>query len=603
MQDKLEFYKEIYRNIYYIRKFEEKLYFFLKESNLSRYIHLSIGREAVSTGIVKYKNDTDKIITSYRTHGIKLLLEDNYKKVLKEIIDIDGKNSLGSMYVTSKDYGFVHSDTIIGANVSISLGYGLAEKKKNSDSVVFCLFGEGTVLNGKFSESLNIASKLELPILFICENNRKSISTRLEDVSNLNRLSDLGNLYNVYNEEVNGNDVEEVINKIKKTYKYIKDNRKPAFININIPEISGHSAADSIYNSNKHDPLEKFKSKIETLVDIEEIEESVNNSLGDDWNFYIEKNNKKNVSYFENTFTMKEIIEKNIREWLAEDPKLLYIGASIERLNIYEDYKDKMLPLPITESTNLALAYGLYDSGYNIIFDVMNTSFISVCMDILINNFCIHQEMKSEVYKNNIVIKGLIGEGIGMGPQQANNLIETLSTLNNISIVIPSNTEEASGLLKYIRTHTVGIVIYLEHINLRELKGIEGNVLEIGKAIKIKEGNYATVLTYGNLVSKTLGSVENIISNFDVDLELINLVSLKPLDLDMIMKSVSKTKKLIIIEESNYNRGIYKEICSSVNINIEYFIETEVIFVETNDYNQNDKYIENYIYTHLSKII
>ena len=227
---------ELFKSVYRIRKTEEKISDYYKKQEMRCPVHLSIGQEAVATGVCKALNTSDKIVSTHRAHAHYLAKGGNLKSMISEI---HGKktgciNGLGgSMYLQDIKAGVAAAVPIVGSNIPI--GTGIAYKslfhnsKKRYVTVIF--FGEGATEEGVFSESINFAAIHNIPILFVCENNLYSVYTSLKDrQSNKKNLIKIVKNYGVESYSFDGNDVSKVYFKTKKLVNKIKKYSKPIFV-------------------------------------------------------------------------------------------------------------------------------------------------------------------------------------------------------------------------------------------------------------------------------------------------------------------------------------------------------------------------------------
>ena len=227
---------ELFKSVYRIRKTEEKISDYYKKQEMRCPVHLSIGQEAVATGVCKALNTSDKIVSTHRAHAHYLAKGGNLKSMISEI---HGKktgciNGLGgSMYLQDIKAGVAAAVPIVGSNIPI--GTGIAYKslfhnsKKRYVTVIF--FGEGATEEGVFSESINFAAIHNIPILFVCENNLYSVYTSLKDrQSNKKNLIKIVKNYGVESYSFDGNDVSKVYIKTKKLVNKIRKYNKPIFV-------------------------------------------------------------------------------------------------------------------------------------------------------------------------------------------------------------------------------------------------------------------------------------------------------------------------------------------------------------------------------------
>lgn len=564
-----------YKKMYKIRAFEEILHNIISNSALARYNHYSVGREAVAVAVSECFLKGDNVVNTYRTHGIALALGMEPKDLLEEILmdDNENKNLNGSMYVTSFNNGMISTNTIIGAGLPISVGLSWGKKLNNEDSVIWCIFGDGAALSGAMHEALNTAAKHCLPIVFICENNNIALCTPFDKVGAMKSIDDLASSYGIIGEKVDGRDFIGLQKVIERLSGHVRKGYGPVLIEVDVPQLGGHSAFDRIdFNDFSHfdDPIKVLEKRIlsnDKTINIKKIQENVYQELK-----YLKRSYEDFTVDFiplqqktNGNVTFQEAINKSLDSWLEEDKSTILLGASIERLKLYKKYgPNQVLSLPITENSNVGIAYGFSLLGRKVIVDLMNAAFLFVAMDQIINTLAMTQFQYPNLPPRNVLIKCLIGNGIGMGPQQAHNPHGLFMQIPGLKIVYPSTPNEASGLLKYIKENNTGPVIFFEHLHLRPLLGREGEVFPIGKASIKKVGTDITVITVGAMVHVALEAGNELEKTDNIKTEIIDLVSLSPLDKEAIINSVTKTGRVIVIDEAWPTAGLSDHIISLV---------------------------------------
>jgi len=240
----LEWFHQMVR----IRRFEERsdeLYQF--EGKIKGFLHLYIGQEAIAVGSIGARKTGDHIITSYRDHGHALAVGIPSTQVMAELMGkstgiVGGRG--GSMHMASKDRTFWGGYGIVGAHISLATGLALAEKYKGSDAVCLCYFGDGATNIGYFHESLNMASLWDLPIVFICENNKYGMGTSIERASATHKMVDKAKIYNIPAKQIDGMDIFAVHNATKKAIAACRQGKGPQFLEMMTYRYAGHSIGD-----------------------------------------------------------------------------------------------------------------------------------------------------------------------------------------------------------------------------------------------------------------------------------------------------------------------------------------------------------------------
>ena len=175
---------EILRQMLRIRRFEENLYqMYLNKQVPGMSPHLSVGQEAVAAGVCHAMRKEDYLLTTHRGHGHVLAKGANMNRMLAEIL---GKESGychgrgGSMHIADVSLNIVGANGIVGGGLPIAVGVGLSCVYQKKDAVVVCFFGDAAANIGSFHESLNMAAVMNLPVVWVCENNQYGLSTCIE---------------------------------------------------------------------------------------------------------------------------------------------------------------------------------------------------------------------------------------------------------------------------------------------------------------------------------------------------------------------------------------------------------------------------------------
>jgi pyruvate dehydrogenase E1 component alpha subunit len=208
-QEKLQMYHDMVR----VRKFEEHASAGFFKGIIPGFVHVGIGEEAVSAGIIAALRGDDYLFTTHRQHGMLLLRSSNAKRMMAELAGkVTGFNrgKGGSQHVSCLELGLLGSNGILGATQVLSAGSGLSAKMRGTGQVTVCMFGDGASNEGTFHEGLNFISAKKLPVVYCCVNNLYGISGRQDQVTNVKNLADRALAYNIPGAVVDGNDVMAV---------------------------------------------------------------------------------------------------------------------------------------------------------------------------------------------------------------------------------------------------------------------------------------------------------------------------------------------------------------------------------------------------------
>lgn len=222
------------RGMLVIRQVEEVVADLVRRKLVKCPCHLGVGQEAISQGLVSQLTRSDKIFGTHRAHG-QYLVKTNYDSygLIAEIFGkVTGcsKGMGGSMHLINPDYGFMGSVPIVGATIPLALGAALAIKQQGKNDIAVCFFGDGASEEGVFHETLNLASSLEVPVLFVCENNLYASHLDIRQRQPSEFISRFAHAHHIENYQVDGNDVLAVEALSSHVIKEMRQTKRPAFI-------------------------------------------------------------------------------------------------------------------------------------------------------------------------------------------------------------------------------------------------------------------------------------------------------------------------------------------------------------------------------------
>jgi len=253
-----------------IRRFEEKCAELYTQQKIRGFLHLYIGEEAVSVGVIRALKPEDSVIATYREHGQALARGVPMTTVMAEMY---GKQEGcsggrgGSMHVFDAETRFYGGNAIVGGGLPLAVGVALADKMAGRDSVTACFFGDGAVAEGEFHESLNLAALWHLPVLFLCENNQYAMGTAIRYTEAEQDIHEKAASYNMASELVDGMDVVAVEAAAMRAVDTIREQGRPYFIEAKTYRFRAHSMFDAqayrdkaeIEEWKKHGPVLRFR--------------------------------------------------------------------------------------------------------------------------------------------------------------------------------------------------------------------------------------------------------------------------------------------------------------------------------------------------------
>ncbi len=263
--ERTEFYHRILREMLLVRRFEERAGEAYAQGLIGGFCHLYIGQEAVAVGAIAAIRPDDYVFAAYREHGHALVKGTTSRAVMAELFGrVDGCSAGkgGSMHLFDVEHNFMGGHGIVGGHLPLAAGAAFAAKYRDTDQVTLCFFGEAAVNIGAFHETLNMAALWELPVVFICENNRYGMGTALERAAAVWDVYRRACSYDMAEETVDGMDVLAVYEAVASAVERARAEHLPTLIEARTYRYMGHSMADPIHGHYRtKEELEEQKAK------------------------------------------------------------------------------------------------------------------------------------------------------------------------------------------------------------------------------------------------------------------------------------------------------------------------------------------------------
>ena len=238
---------DLYYQMVLIRRVEERGAELYQAGKIGGFMHLYIGQEAVSTGLVAAREPRDRVITAYRDHGVALNCGISANEVMAELLGKAtgiSKGKGGSMHMASTEKNMWGGHAIVGGHLPIASGLALGDQYAGKDNVTICMFGDGATNIGYFHEALNLAKTWGLRVLWVCENNQYGMGTSVERASAVTDIRQKAEGYGMKNGQVDGMDVIKVYEAAKDAIKFVRESSQPYLLEVDTYRFRGHSMGD-----------------------------------------------------------------------------------------------------------------------------------------------------------------------------------------------------------------------------------------------------------------------------------------------------------------------------------------------------------------------
>jgi 2-oxoisovalerate dehydrogenase E1 component len=614
-QEKRSALIHLYRQMLLIRRCEERLVKSHQRGLIPGACHAYIGQEAVAVGVCAELNQGDMVFSTHRGHGHALAKGMEPRQLIAELYGRAtgcSRGRGGSMHLFAPEIGMMGTSGIVGPCILQATGAGYSFKLMKKQNVSVAFFGDGAANNGAFHEGLNMASIWKLPVLFICENNQYATEVPFSYSAGNPRVHERGAAYGLPALEVDGNDVLAVQRAAQEGVKRARAGGGATLIECKTYRLRPHCEGMGDFTYRTREEVEKWKlhcpiaflknhllkNQIVDETELGAIEQEVA-SLVEEAHNLAEKdpmptaesaaihvyavsspsmatqnkgNGEPSSAKPERTLTYMKATLEALTEEFAKNPKIFVLGEGIgERggnfattTGLFQIYgADRLCDTPICERGFVGVACGAAMSGTRPVVDFMFGDFVLDAVGEIINQIAKMQYLSSGRLKMPVLLRGCFGIGHSAGPHHSGSYYSMYAQFPGLRVVVPSNPHDAKGLMK-TALNCDDPVIFLEHRELLSLKGpvpTEEYFIEFGKASVVREGKDVTVVALAFMVHKTLQACE-ILAKEGISVELIDPRTVSPLDSQTILKSVAKTGRLLIVDESFAPCGIGAEIAA-----------------------------------------
>lgn len=601
---------ELYRRMYRIRRFEERVAVLYRDGEVPGFVHLSIGQEAAAVGACAPLRDDDVITSTHRGHGHCLAKGLDPLSMFAELMGRAGGSNRGrggSMHIADPRLGVFGANGIVGAGIPIAVGAAAAAALRGGDAVAVSFFGDGAPTQGAFHEAVNLAALWRLPVAFFCENNgyAEFSPAATQHPTTLTRRFEG---YGVPTVVVDGNDVVAVATTMSEVVRALRSGSGPVAIEAMTYRHHGHYEGDPLrYRSageldawRLHDPLTLHETRLrdagvdEGRIDAirEEVDEEIDtardtarswpppepSSLGN----YVTRPRPKNDPRWEpptdatsdhDVFRQMDAIHDALEIELASDDRVVVAGIDVgDGGNVFgltrglrERFGDRVRDTPISETAIVGFGVGAAMAGMRPVVEVMYLDFVGVCFDQLVNQAAKLPFMTGGHAEMSLVVRTQFGAGRSSGSQHSQSLEALLAHIPGLTVVMPSTPADAYGLLR-AAIHDPNPVVYIENRLLYGMKGPRppaDHVATIGQATVLRPGRDVTVVSVSRMVHEALAAAEELCDD-GIDVEVIDLRTVAPLDMPAVIQSVCRTSRLLIAHEAVVPFGIGAEIAATV---------------------------------------
>jgi 2-oxoisovalerate dehydrogenase E1 component len=592
-----------------------------------------IGQEAIAVGATMALHPDEYIMPLHRNLGVFTSRGVELKKLFAQL---QGKSSgysqarERSFHFGINEHHIVGMISHLGPQLSIGAGVALAHKLSKEKKISMAFTGEGGTSEGEFHEALNTAAVWKLPVIFMIENNGYGLSTTTSEQYACKDLVDRAVGYGMPGYKIDGNNILEVYHTISELSAKMREHPEPVLIEAMTFRMRGHEEASGTKYVpielfeiwGKKDPVNQYESwllqeKILSPDFIKKTREAfgaeINAALDAVLNepapipdtekeirdvyapFTPQKNhapnsidNTRDFKLFPSTSSrtkkrLVDAISDGLRQSMKKYPNLILMGQDIAEYGgvfkvtegfLEEFGKDRVRNTTLCESAIVGIALGLSIRKYKAMVEMQFADFVTCGFNQIVNNLAkIHYRWGQNA---DVVVRMPTGAGVGAGPFHSQSTEAWFTHVPGLKVVYPSSPMDAKGLLNSA-IEDPNPVMFFEHKALYRSVSEEiyddYYTIEIGKGRRVLEGDDLSIITYG---AGVIWAAQYAEQHPDIYVDVIDLRTLLPWDKELVLESVKKTGKVLVLHEDTATGGFGGEIASWIGENAFEYLDAPV---------------------------
>ena len=511
-----------------------------------------------------------------------------------------------------KDLRIVSQSSPTGSQFLQAVGCAMAIVREGTKEIVYVSAGDGSTSEGDFHEALNWASRERLPVIFHIEDNKYAISVHVSEQTAGGSVHNLAAGYeHLARFQVDGTDFFESHLAFQKATERARKGKGPTIVVSDVVRLLSHSSSDDqrkyrskkeLEADKKRDPIPRFRKEciefgIASEKDFDKIDAEIASQVDADAEWaesrphpvpetatdYVysnsslpESGDKKSVA---EKIVMVDAINHALHEEMINNEKMVIYGEDIadNKGGVFTASKglakkfgkERVFNSPLAESSIVGTAVGMACAGWKPVVEIQFGDYIWYAMMQIRNELASFRYRSNNTWSCPVVIRVPVGGYIHGGLCHSQSIDGYFLHMPGIRLAYPSNAEDAKGLLK-MACRMDDPVIFMEHKGLYRYamattpEPDENYLLPFGQARVVQKGNDLTIVTFGMMVYKSLEAAKTVASTTDASIEIIDLRTLNPMDMDTVRTSIDKTNKVMVVHEDNLTNGPGAEISAII---------------------------------------
>jgi 2-oxoisovalerate dehydrogenase E1 component len=620
--------RELYQKMLGVYYIEERLKILTRQGKIS-FLASTRGHEKVQVGTVMLmKPGHDWFFPYYREKAIAYALGMPMKDIFLHMLSREGDTSSNGRnmpeHFSSRNLHLVSQTACTGTQYLPAVGMAKGLRKDGSDAIVYVSSGEGATSEGEFFEAVNWATREELPVLFLIQNNGYAISVP-QNAQTSSEIHRIAAGFGLPSYHVDGTWYESLYQTLPPLIRRMREGGGPILVEAEVVRLESHSSSDDqtkyrseeeLARARERDPVAQteaylLKHRIMSREDMDRLRGSiqaevsqaadeadaaaqpetghVTTAIYSDRTPMFQEQPPEYVS--ESTISMVEALNRGLREEMERNSKIVMWGEDIAdpkggvfgvTRGLTNLYPDRVQNSPLAEASIVGAAGGMAIDGYKPIVEIQFADYSWPGFMQMRNEIPTLRWRSNGAWSDPVVVRMACGGRIKGGPFHSQCVEAIYAHTPGWYIVFPSNAEDAKGLIK-TAARCDDPVLFLEHKRLYRhisAKAREPNaeyLLPFGKGKIKRAGNAGTVVTWGATVYTALEIAD------EFDLEVIDLRTIVPMDDQMVFESVRKTNRVLVLHEDSVTLGWGAEVVARIAANCFEHLDAPVLRVGAKD--------------------
>ncbi len=593
----------VYRFGHLIRLTEQLLLDLFSQGLLSGTTHTCIGQELCQMGVVRALDDPDDVVLSnHRNHGHFLTYTGAFEALVREIVGRDDGvcgGIGGSQHLAFRHF---HSNGVQAGMTAIGAGLALARRLRESNAIVSCFVGDGTLGEGLLYESMNLASVWRVPMLFVVENNGIAQTTPTAGTIG-GSIAARGQAFGLRTWEVDDARVD-FLERAEDVVRTVRETRQPGFLVIHTARLGPHSKGDDLREESEiatirqRDPLAALGATLtrQGRLDIEarnrEYVDAIRRRAAEPCpdavrtprpHIFRDSPAPRASAADGPAKNIRGSLNASLRRLLATHPEVLLLGEDLHdpyggafkvTAGLSKEFSGRVVSTPISEAGIVGAAIGLALAGFRPIVEIMFADFVSLAMDQIYNHAVKFPGMFAHCQVP-LVIRTPAGGRRGYGPTHSQSPENLLTAVPGLTVVYGSHRHDAGDLLERATIDWPYPTAFLEHKLLyaeRQDPGgyemVDADPCDAGAstfptlALR-RDRPDLTLVAYGGMLP-IVERAAQLLEAEDFVVEIVAPSLVHPLPKATLLRALRGRNRVAIVEESPSGPGFGSELAAAL---------------------------------------